>query len=588
MTPRRRRAALGFAAVAGVMLAVLSWLTVALLQLDTDEREARREAAVQERLRLALWRMDSWLAPQLAYESMRPTSDYAPFPSATAAWTKGFRRIAPDEVVVQSPLLGAQSPLFRLHFEFNDSGLCSPQAPLGNERDFAEANQIAPALLDDATARLDELRRRVTRERLEAAVGGVEARLPLLGCNLVAPESPLQLQQSVTEFNNRQMAVKTNVTPGDGNYIGQGTSWLAADSETVGPLVPVWIGDEDPLLVYARRVRRPSGSRIQGVLVDWATLEGELVGLVEDLFADCRVRLARCDEPTAAEQPTMLASVPARIVAHHRGVPLDSELPITAILWTTWGVTLLGLAALGFTLRAAIGFGERRAGFASAVTHELRTPLTTFRMYSEMLADDVVREPRARREYLQTLQRESNRLARVVENVLAWSRLEEGRFASRRERVAVGGLVERAAPTLTQRLDEVGMTLDVQLDDAARDLVVVTDEDAVGQVLFNLVDNAAKYACEAEDRTVTLHACRVGDAVHLTVRDRGPGVAPAHRERVFAPFDRGAVPGGSNDTPGVGLGLPLARGLARDLGGDLRLADDSGVGACFVLELPRS
>lgn len=81
----------------------------------------------------------------------------------------------------------------------------------------------------------------------------------------------------------------------------------------------------------------------------------------------------------------------------------------------------------------------------------------------------------------------------------------------------------------------------------------------------------------------------MGDAAGVvwTVRDHGPGVPPALRERIFAPFDRGAVAASSNEVPGVGLGLALARGLARDLGGDLVLAADSWPGARFVLRLPR-
>jgi signal transduction histidine kinase len=250
-------------------------------------------------------------------------------------------------------------------------------------------------------------------------------------------------------------------------------------------------------------------------------------------------------------------------------------------------VTLLGLAVLGFTLSRALGYGERRARFASAVTHELRTPLTTFRMYSEMLAEGVVREPAAQREYLTTLQRESDRLARVVENVLTWSRLEEGRFASRRERHDVQGLVARVAPLLQRRLADAGMTLHVQVDAGAQDSVLTTDEDAVGQILFNLADNAAKYARGAADGTVDLLVRGTADRVTFALCDRGPGVPHPHRERIFAPFDRGAVPTASNDVPGVGLGLALARGLARDLGGDLRLEDRSTPGACFVLDLPR-
>ena len=130
------------------------------------------------------------------------------------------------------------------------------------------------------------------------------------------------------------------------------------------------------------------------------------------------------------------------------------------------------------------------------------------------------------------------------------------------------------------------MVLDVRLEDSARQAVLDTDEEAVGQILFNLADNAAKYASGAEDKTVHLAVDLQDDRVTFTTCDHGPGVAVAHRDAIFSPFDRGAVRGGSNDVPGVGLGLPLARGLARDLGGDLRLLDNAGGGACFVLELP--
>jgi two-component system sensor histidine kinase KdpD len=130
------------------------------------------------------------------------------------------------------------------------------------------------------------------------------------------------------------------------------------------------------------------------------------------------------------------------------------------------------------------------------------------------------------------------------------------------------------------------MTLQLDLEPGAADAVVVTDEDAIDQILFNLADNAAKYACGAADKAVHVAARRAGNRVQIEVLDRGPGVAAAFRQRIFAPFDRGAVPTGSNDMPGVGLGLALARGLARDLGGELVLVEVAGGGACFRLELP--
>jgi signal transduction histidine kinase len=581
MRPARGRTWLGFAVTAAVLVGVVAWQTVVLLRLDRDEVQARTQAALQERLRLALWRMDSWLSPQLAREAMRPPAEYRSFPAATTAWTRGLAKLAADDVIVQSPLLTAELPLFPLHFELGPNGITSPQVPVGNERDLCEAAGIAADRLDRAAARLRAFAARLRRDALEQRLGAVESALPSLGCNPISPSDPAPLQQSVHELSNRQRAMLQNVQGAvpDGGPAGAGQS-------EAGPLVPVWLdGDGDGELVFVRRVRDAAGARLQGLLVDWPRLQQEFVGLVADLFPAACVRLLRCDAPLPAEQPSMLASVPVRLDARHDG-PLPSGLPLPMVLAATWGVTLLALGALAFTLRAAIGYGERRARFASAVTHELRTPLTTFRLYSEMLADGMVREPAAQHEYLTTLQREADRLARVVENVLAWSRLEEGRFTARRTTLGVGALVERLVPVLQRRLGEAGMTLVVDVSDGAARTTVTTDEDAVGQILFNLVDNAAKYARGAPDPRVDLTVTAGPGPVVFAVRDHGPGVPAAHRSRIFAPFDRGAVAAGSNDAPGVGLGLALARGLARDLGGELRLQDVPGQGACFALELP--
>ncbi|MGB3967054.1 MAG: HAMP domain-containing sensor histidine kinase, partial [Planctomycetota bacterium] len=555
MTSPRRLAWFGFGTATAVLLAVLSWLTATMTQLDQDELQARRQAALHERLRLALWRMDSWFSPLVAREASRAPGDYRSFPAAATAWTRGFNKLAPDDVIVPSPLLQADLPLFPLHFEFGPDGLASPQVPRGNERDNCEAIGCDLARLNGAAERLAGFAAVVTRDALEQKLGAVE--LTLATCSTeMPPSSPLQAQQSAQEFSNRQRSFQQNANPASPeNYAVPGA---ATASENVGPLVPVWIDHAaDPQLLFVRRVRSATAIRLQGMVVDWPRLQQELIGLVTDLFHGGSARLVRCEQPAPTEQPSMLASVPARLEA-----PCDdrlaSALPMPVILGTTWGVTLLGLCVLGFTLRAALGYGERRARFASAVTHELRTPLTTFRMYSEMLADGVVTEPAARQEYLTTLQRESDRLARVVENVLAWSRLEEGRFTSRRVSLEVGPLLERLAPALQRRAAEAGMALVVDVPAQLRAARVDTDEDAVGQILFNLVDNAAKYAKGAADPRIGLAVTKTGDQLAITVQDHGPGVASAHRDRIFAPFDRGAVAAGSNDVPGVGLGLALA------------------------------
>ena len=583
MIARRWRAGAWFVATTLLLLGVLSWLTATLLKLDRDELQARCQAQLHEKMRLALWRMDSWLSPQFAREAMRPASDYRAFPAAATAWTRSFSRLAPDDVLVRSPLLGYESPVFSLHFELVRNGqLGSPQVPTGNERDVAEANGVDARVIERAAARLTALQPRLVFGALDRRLGGAELLLPTMGCNLVPPDTAAQMQQSVNEYSSRQMAVRENSRNYEAPSVPEAPK--AAAEDTVGPMVPFWLDGAAPAcLVFARRVQSQGATRLQGVVIDWSQMQRELLQLVEDLFPPGTTQILRCETPTVAEQASMLASVPARVSVRQES-GLASGLPMTAILWTTWGATLLALAVLGFTLRAAIGFGERRARFASAVTHELRTPLCTFRMYSEMLADGMVTEPAAQREYLSTLQRESDRLSRVVENVLAWSRLEEGRFASRRERHAVAPLVERLAPTLRRRLVDAGMSLEVHVDDTAREAVLITDEDAIGQILFNLVDNAAKYGKGGSDAVELRVKARDG-VVQFDVRDHGPGVPPGHRHRIFAPFDRGAVPTASNDVPGVGLGLALARGLARDLGGELVLDETVRDGACFRLTL---
>ena len=199
-----------------------------------------------------------------------------------------------------------------------------------------------------------------------------------------------------------------------------------------------------------------------------------------------------------------------------------------------------------------------------------------------MLADDMVQEPERRKTYLATLRTESDRLSRLVENVLCYSRLEQGRYRGRRERIAVDDLLARIDPTLRQRADEASLDLLVTSDCEA---TVATDPDAVAQILFNLVDNSAKYAAGADPATVEVTASTRDGHCVLTVRDHGPGIDEEHRGAIFRPFERGAHAAGDNAHPGVGLGLALARGLAEDLDGILSLRPTDR-GTAFELSLP--
>jgi two-component sensor histidine kinase len=234
---------------------------------------------------------------------------------------------------------------------------------------------------------------------------------------------------------------------------------------------------------------------------------------------------------------------------------------LAALLVLTGGV---GLFAVHRMVTVAIGFAERRSNFVAAVSHELKTPLTAIRMYGEMLRDDLVPSDDKRREYYRTITAESERLSRLIDNVLEFSRLEKGTRTMQLTVGALGPVIEEVVELLRPHAERGGFTLRTEVEP---DLPPVRFErDALLQVLVNLVDNALKYAARATQREIAIECRRHGDGVVLSVRDRGPGVANRHLARIFEPFHRGEDEL-IRETQGTGLGLALVKSLVERMGG---------------------
>jgi signal transduction histidine kinase len=212
-----------------------------------------------------------------------------------------------------------------------------------------------------------------------------------------------------------------------------------------------------------------------------------------------------------------------------------------------------------------------------------------------MLAGGMVPEADQRQRYLDTLRVEADRLAHLVENVLQYARLERGRPGKRREEVSLASLLDRCESRLAERAAQAEMKLIVEATDADRDSTLATDSAAVEQILFNLVDNACKYAAASADKRIHLEIAALSSwrrasqrgCVRLIVRDHGPGISRAGRKKLFQPFSK-SVHEAASTAPGVGLGLALCRRLAADLGGRLDLESPADGGAAFVLTLPVS
>jgi two-component system phosphate regulon sensor histidine kinase PhoR len=249
----------------------------------------------------------------------------------------------------------------------------------------------------------------------------------------------------------------------------------------------------------------------------------------------------------------------------------------------TLGLVFLGSGWLGLrALRREADAVRARAEFLTVVTHELKTPLAAIRLLAEMLVED--RVPAGRQsEYYGLLAGEAARLTMLIENVLDLGRMERGERAYDLRPCDLLQVVGEAAALFTPLCQRDGLRL--QIETPSLPAPALADRDALLQALLNVLDNARKYG--AAGRRIDLRAAPEGGALLVQVRDHGEGVPAAERERIFDRFERGSAHR-HGAIPGVGLGLHLARAIARRHGGELRCETppDGGAGALFTFVLP--
>ncbi|MSU51103.1 MAG: sensor histidine kinase [Opitutus sp.] len=348
---------------------------------------------------------------------------------------------------------------------------------------------------------------------------------------------------------------------------------------------------------------QPGGAGdVRGVEVDLAALVSRLGGALPAELSAGEGYALHDDQGRVLHQAGALARTSAAVIRVPIAVALLPGWDVTAyvlpapadagsggFLWVSVLLVAIFVAAIlaGGSLlllqaRRSEEEAAQKTSFVANVSLEFKTPLTTIRLYSELLEQGRVRDAAQGGEYLRTIGRETQRLARLVNNALDFSRLEQGRKQYAREPVDLVVELGRLLDTHAPRVAEAGLVLHRELP--AGPWPVTTDRDALGQIVLNLIDNACKYAAEGGEVSVSV-ASRAGGGAEVRVADRGPGVPAEHRERICEKFHR------VDDTliaekTGAGLGLSIARQRARGLGGDLRYAPRTGAGAEFILELP--
>ena len=246
-------------------------------------------------------------------------------------------------------------------------------------------------------------------------------------------------------------------------------------------------------------------------------------------------------------------------------------------------VGLLGGAAwalVRYTSRSR-RLSEMQFRFAAGVSHDLRTPLTAIRGAAFNLVEGVVSEPAAIRRYLKLILRNAEELTAMIENVLAFSASLRTTEKERRETIALGDLIQRAAATMTQEIEQAGCNIEVSV---SPELPTVEGDVVALELMFrNLIGNAVHHG--AGGKWIGISAAASEGSVEVSVRDRGPGIPEGESERIFEPFYRGEQTRAKR-VPGAGLGLSLVKDTIERHHGTIQMQNSPEGGAQFTVRLP--
>jgi signal transduction histidine kinase len=628
-----RRAWLIFGFCAAFLLAAVAAMSWQILRSEGAQLDSEARARLESRVRLALWRLDSRVTPLIASESARTHETFVSPPEEALApeiklrfARKGTTQITSadiDDALRED--FRARIPNARL-----DAAVTRPQGDAGSQVLLAQRD-APPAGNDDAQAQasapLAQGVQQVVQE--QQALADNEYRQRKMNIDRSAYNysnsldgTPQSDQGWLTRSNPKASKSKSKSKSKTGSSLGLGTrdelplaaapqsesgstsSGSASRGIGIGQqaepapapeiresvTAALWIDGE---LLLARRASAADGEWIEGSWIDWPHLREQMLGEISDLLPEAKLVPVASSEALDAmvDKSRLLATLPLRLepgigvaafVAPGAGSALN---PITLAIGLAWIVVLFVLGATAALLRATMDLSERRGAFVSAVTHELRTPLTTFRMYTEMLSEDMVTDEAQRSRYIETLRREAHRLDNLVQNVLTYARIEDERAQVNVEEHRVGELIDSMVPRLRERAEQAEFEFELWVDPEVTETTMRVDLTALEQILFNLVDNASKYGRGDDLAHIEIRVFAAGREVAFEVRDHGSGIAPEELTKVFRPFQK-ADEHAAGTLPGVGLGLALCRQLAEAMSGQLSVSD-AKPGARFSLRLPR-
>ncbi|MES2980934.1 MAG: HAMP domain-containing sensor histidine kinase [Verrucomicrobiota bacterium] len=538
-----------FTFCACLVIGAMLWLTSSVIQTEQNRARAEIRAEVQERVRLVLWRMDSLGTSILLEENTIPTELFLTKLDRTLPATVRFE--TPDGASIKG---------------------------WGDQEQLLQCSNLLPTLVADKTTASNEDEKLIPKpEEIQQMVQ--QSQLKYRGNKDEAD----QAWTNRSEKASRDELMSKNVQNSYADVIpqtrAQGSQAIPSFIEVNNPLSefkPLWF--KDSLFLIRRGMTLTTFA--QGILVNRAALEKILLKEAAVYLPNAKL----CRPVEGADDSFVLASFPLKLVPGSINLtPEAIPKSIRNSLLAGWFAAAIAVVTAFFLITNVMKLSERRASFVSAVTHELRTPLTTFRLYSDILQNNAV-SPEKRPAYLNTLSREADRLSHLVENVLAFSQIERGSARSSVSEHDIGELLESMRERFEARLAAARLNLQMKIESPFR---CSLDSNALEHILFNLIDNAAKYAAGSEPPIVTIEMTAKSNRLEIKVSDYGPGISLAECKKIFRPFHKSAKQAAETQ-PGVGLGLALSNRLARSMGGKLSCGHrtDGHKGAVFALTLP--
>ena len=368
-------------------------------------------------------------------------------------------------------------------------------------------------------------------------------------------------------------------------------------------LIPRFIGDSLTFLFWERQ----KDGRIAGCEVSVSGLRQRIAAVLSGTYTPVRI-ITIIDEngaPLAAppesaarnwRQPFVSREIGESLPRWEAAGYLTSPDVISSqarsssfVIWIMVLILFVSVAGGGtLVLNSVYGeirLAQKKATFVTNVSHELKTPLTSISLFAELLQRKRQPGARKRAQYLSIMASETERLTRLINNVLDFSASERGGKRYAMKVVDAAEVTREIVESQRTGLEGRGFALSVSCDGA--DTFVRADPEALKQVILNLLSNAEKYSPGKKeiDVEVTRTACEGSDCITVHVRDRGIGVAEKDRERIFREFVR-VDDSLSSRVRGTGLGLTIARRIARDHGGDISCLPRTGGGSEFVVRLP--